>query len=326
MKSFSLVAVVVGSLVGGLAGCGTGGGGTGTGGAGGGAGTGGSGGSGGGGSGGTGGGGGGTGGGGADAAGEAAPGIPAGDHFCHSKKMEALQWAFGYDSRCVISEIPENGALPPATVTTMLNNACAYVHGGTVVTSCSRDDVVAYCTGGFPLFGVTATTLVYRSSFSPDAEHVALNSIAFCPGLDIREPGGQTVVRKCKGTVSAKVDGQMVTFSNLLNCFYKTNGTKRHYLIDATAASNANIKLAFISEGGAHGFDLDPLGFGGIGYWDGIPFVLPTDTTARTAAITTFSDRGARLTGTFAAGEVRGGSNMVRTITDGTIDIQITAP
>jgi hypothetical protein len=334
----SLLSVVVmgacggGDEPGGSGGAGGGGAGGASGGAGGAAGTGGSGaGAGGGGSGGAGTGGagtGGAGGGGMDAAaGDGGAAIPTGDHFCMVKKMEALQWSFGFDSRCVITETPMGGLLPPATVKMQIDNACTYVHGGTLAQSCPRDNMVAYCTGGFAPAGAKSTVLVYNSKLTPDAEHVALNVIAHCAGATVRDPGGQVVARACKGTVSAKVDGQMVAFSKVLNCWYKSDGTRGHYLIDASSANNANIKLAFVSQGGTYGYDTDPLGFMGAGYSEGVTaFALPANPAARTVNVTKFAARGAGLTATFSVGELRAGSSMVRTITEGSIDIQLAAP
>jgi hypothetical protein len=148
-----------------------------------------------------------------------------------------------------------------------------------------------------------------------------------CPGATIHDPSGQVFARACKGTVSAKVDGQPVTFSKTLNCWYKTDGNKRHYLIDASSATNANLKLAFLSEGGVHGYDTDPLGFNGAGYSEGATvFALSTNPAGRTVMATKFAERGGGLIATFNIGELRAGSNTTRTITEGTIDVQLAAP
>lgn len=66
---------------------------------------------------------------------------------------------------------------------------------------------------------------------------------------------------------------------------------------------------------------------GGAGYLEGgnNAFVFGADLAARTLAATMFLDRGAGLMATFSLGGYKNGSNVVRTITEGTIDVRIGA-
>lgn len=267
---------------------------------------------------------------------EPAPGpavaTPAGgEHFCESIQPEAYQWALGTGDVCTISK----SLTPPMTAEQKqsADYACTF-WGGTakVVESCRPfEEAVGFCKLAPQAAGAESWKVFYEADVLPDAEALALNILATActPVYDMS--GVEIAIPKCKGTVKASIDGVEVDFSEGLFCAYKSDGVRAQYFVEGNHDHQSlqfdRLHLAVLKEGGAVTFgDPDGPGVGtGAGYLEdgNNAFVFPADAAAATVEASTFAEQGKHLVATFSLGEYKNGSGVVRTITGGTIDIEI---
>ena len=258
-----------------------------------------------------------------------APTIPAGgDFFCMAgpQPSDAAAYIYGWNSYCVVI----TADAPPLTMV-QKNTAvtyCAYMIGGKEVTSCPRDNVVAYCQApvGF-MSGLKATKLLYKSNILPDAETAAADPLAACLLSTQYDPAGNSLARACKGTISIKVDGQLKDFNTNRACSWKTDGTQSEYFVTAdTAAGDRVMFVIHKTADGKYDYGNGPVAKGA-SYLEGgnKAFVVPTDPAAAMLTVTKYEAKGAALSATFSPGTLKSGTDM-RTLTEGVVDIQIVAP
>lgn len=139
---------------------------------------------------------------------------------------------------------------------------------------------------------------------------------------------GKALVSRCTGTIKATVDGVMTDFSKNLLCWYRSDGTKSLYFIqaaDTTRYKSFNINIQ--QEGGKYSVP-GTAGAPGFAYIDGnAPFAFPKNAESIPLEVTNFAPAGAGLKVTFSPGEVfsqPGGKGAgPKVITDGSIDIAI---
>jgi hypothetical protein len=205
---------------------------------------------------------------------------------------------------------------------------------GAKVDECPTDGTpVAYCLGHQNVFveGMVMTydviKVVYESAVNPDAASVARN-IAVC-GLDpVYDTDDNLMTATCSGSVTAKVDGELVEFNHLV-CTFTSDGTRATYFIDATDdpqspdAKSLNLSV-FQDEMGVSLKTLlptsPPVGYSEGGAVAGV-YATPEDPMAITYTSDTFDATGEGLTGSFEIGGIKNGGGTVREITEGTIDV-----
>jgi hypothetical protein len=133
---------------------------------------------------------------------------------------------------------------------------------------------------------------------------------------------------KCTGTLKATVDGTMIDFSNHLNCWFKSDGTKSQYFVAGQdSTGNKTINLTILGEGTTYtvpGNAIAP----GFGYLENnTAFAFPKDATNITVTVTKLAAAGAGLQATFSPGELYtqpgGKGTGPRTFTDGSVDIVV---
>ncbi|HEX2878822.1 MAG TPA: hypothetical protein VHO25_04730 [Polyangiaceae bacterium] len=267
-------------------------------------------------------------------AGGMGPGLGQGEVNCLGAERMDLSTAFyfGYHQLCTSSNAQEG------TLTEMqagfIESMCAGVYAGTVVDSCSDDNVVAYCAGEeFAPGGiiVNATRRVYGGPVNPDAEAVARNAFAICGALPVYDLNDNLLTATCSGTVTAMVDDELMDFSDNLTCTFRTDGTQTTYFVRATKDPNSleikelTLKIIKNGDGISYFTELNTIP---VGYLEGATaagaFAFETENTDLTLDITSYSDEGEGFAGTFSIGELATGSDAVRLITDGNIDVQFT--
>jgi hypothetical protein len=262
-----------------------------------------------------------------DAAGSSMMGVPAGgDHFCRTDVTEPGAWAFGAQIKCKATF----AKMPPLTADQRkaLDFYCEPPYS-TIVTDCPRADAVGYCLGAdSPAIPTRTYTLVNKSSITPDTTALSLNGPAICAGAAY-DMTGKPLISKCTGSVKATVDGTALDFSTNLVCWYKSNGTKSQYFVQAQDASKTkSFNVNILQQGGMYSVPGNALA-PGFSYIEGnSPFAFPKNADSIPVMVTKFLPAGGGLAGTFSPGEVYsqpGGKGAgPHTITGGTIDIVIT--
>lgn len=256
--------------------------------------------------------------------------LPVGEHFClHNNTAAAVEWALGWGTSCILS-VASPPPFTPALKTAADYWCTFYDEQATKPASCPpKEDMIGFCeVWPNPAAGLKAWRLIYKSKLLPDTDALSLN-MAASGCLTANAPDGKPIaVRKCTGTVTAKVDGVAKDFSKELHCTYKNDGSKAAYFVEANTASTDRLQLYLLKENGVANFGTDDPQTAiskGAGYLEGgtKAFITPVDAAARTFNATVFAEKGAGLTATFSLGGYKSGSGELRTITDGSIAIQI---
>jgi hypothetical protein len=262
------------------------------------------------------------------------PGLEQGDVNClGAERMDlATAFYFGFHQICT-STSPKEGMFDDMQAQ-YVEGLCAAVNAGTVVDSCSDDNVVAYCAGDqYTAVGVLdELRRVYEGPVTPDAAHVARNAFAICGASPVYDLDDNLLTANCSGTVTAMVDDVLTDFSEKLICTFRTDGTQTTYFVRATQDPNSleskELTLKIIKDGDEVISYFTEVNTLPVGYLEGATasgaFAFETDNTDLMVDITDYSDTGDGFAGTFSIGELRTGSNAVRQITDGVIDIQFT--
>lgn len=261
------------------------------------------------------------------------PGLGQGEVNCLGAERPDLASAFyfGYHQLCTSSNGKE-GMLTEMQAG-LVETMCAGVWAGTVVDSCSDDNVVAYCAGEEYAPGgiiVNATRRVYEGPVTPDAETVARNAFAICGALPVYDLDDNLLTATCSGTVTAMVDDELMDFSDNLTCTFRTDGTQTTYFVraakDFDSVDIRELTLKIIDDGTGTITYFRELNTIPVGYLEGVTasgaFAFETDNTDLTLNIEDYSATGEGFAGTFSIGEIATGSSEVRVITDGMIDIQ----
>jgi hypothetical protein len=271
-----------------------------------------------------------------------APAAAGGGHFCEARQADAeTAFYFGVQHVCVATSSRQG---PISALQRMLLDASrTSQRKGTVVAECPRAETVAYCDAPLivPFAGTTRTN-VYKAAVNSDSVAVALNAPAICGGGAPFDVAGKALRAPCTGGIKAKVDGQVVDFSESLTCFFKDDGARAQWTISAQAGANRpdgkTLSLTIARVGGVVRFGDAVLGgmsataalMPGYGYLEGDTasgaFSFPKDATQATVQTTRFESRGAGLTGTFSLGDLHtqpNGRGAMRTITEGTLDVKL---
>jgi hypothetical protein len=227
---------------------------------------------------------------------------------------------FGYHQLCTSTNSKEG--MLNETQTMVAEGSCT-TYEGMLVDACSDENVVAYCFGDwFTAGGILDNMIrVYEGPVTPDAEHVARNAFAICGALPVYDLDDNLLTATCSGTVTAMVDDALIDFSENLVCTFRTDAynTLDSKELTLKIIQDANGDVTFHTELNAPGF----------GYLEGATgfgaYAFTTDNTDPSVDITSFSDTGEGLAGTFTIGELSTAQpDNVRVITDGNIDIQFT--
>ena len=254
---------------------------------------------------------------------------PGGEHFCRIDRSEDVAWSAGFQSSCRVTFA---GAAPlTAAQTSLLDQSCAS-RLGTLVDSCPRTDVVAYCDD----FGVPdllkSYRLIYRSAINPDQIAVSLNEGAICQGV-AHAPSGAVLRPSCAGRITATVDGHPLVFSEGTSCTFKSDDVQAEFSVSAiapaSAAADSKALLIWVhQEGGLYTYPGRRAEYsegGSKGTYQA--FGYPTDPSAFALTVTSFAPRGAALKAAFSLGTLTSqpqGAGDLRTIADGTIDVAMT--
>lgn len=261
------------------------------------------------------------------------PGLVEGEVNCLGQERPDLATAFyfGYHQICS-STNGKDGMLTEMQVTSA-ETVCSGIWSGTVVDSCSDENVVAYCAGDEYSAGIIVATTrrIYGGPVTPDAVTVARNALPICGGLPVYDLDDNLLTATCSGTVTAMVDDELMDFSEKLTCTFRTDGTQTTYFVraakDPTTLDNKELTLKIIKNGDDISYftELNTLP---VGYLEGATaagaFAFQNDNTDLMLDITNYSDEGEGFAGTFSIGELATGNGTARAITDGNIDIQFT--
>lgn len=257
--------------------------------------------------------------------------IPAsGGYFCQQGPQlnDGAAYYFGWNSFCTII----GDGVTPLTDSQKMKAAtyCTLILAGKQVTSCPRDNVVAYCVpyAEDPLFpmGTTGWKLIYQSKINAEAESVAANALGTCGGR-LYDTSGKSLSRECKGTITMNVDGQAKSFTENRTCTWKSDGGAAEYFLSVDTPTNDRLHVLIKKENGKYTFG-NALRGQNASYLDGATmkaFVVPADPGAGVLNVTKFEAKGAGLTATLAPGVIKNGTTS-RALTDGVIDIQIVSP
>lgn len=249
-----------------------------------------------------------------------------GDLYCMTgpAASDDVAYYYGYSQFCTIMRADA----PPITdfQKSSASGVCAYGLGGKLVDSCPRDNLAATCGKNGVTVGVSGWRLIYKSSVTPDAEAVANDYLPTCGTAPVLDLVGTRLTRTCQGTVTLKVDGVVKTFDKNRVCTWKSNGTIAEYFIVADTATGDRINLDIKRQASAYSFGGAPL-MPGVTYLEGgtKAYVVSADPAAAMLQVTKFEEKGAGLTATFSPGTLKSGTDA-RTLTEGTVDIQLVSP
>ncbi len=262
------------------------------------------------------------------------PGLGQGEVNCLGAERPDLASAFyfGYHQICSSTNAKE-GTLTDMQIAG-IEGVCAGVWSGTVVDSCSDDNVVAYCAGEEYASGsiVDVVRRIYGGPVTPDAGAVARNALPICGVSPVYDLDDNLLTATCSGTVTAMVDDELMDFSDKLTCTFRTDGTQTTYFVraakDFDSVDIKELTLKIIDDGSGTITYFRELNTVPVGYLEGVAasgaFAIETDNTDLMLNIDDYSSTGEGFAGTFSIGEIATGSSDVRVITDGMIDIQFT--
>jgi len=277
------------------------------------------------------------GGGGPGSGGAGAVGVPAlpegGVHFCRIDRTPETAWIPGVSSSCRV--IFGTGQALTSEQQQQLDMSCAQWLG-TVVSDCPRADVVGYCEVYALPTSLTGARLIYASALTPDTVALSLNVAEICQGAG-HAPTGEGLHPRCTATtLSARIDGQSVAFTQSLSCKYKSDGVRSELTFGAADGASIleqkGLQVTVHEEGGLYTFGMQgqyPAALYSEGGTMGsyTAFNQPEDPTSLTIEVMKAAPRGAAFTAAFTLGRMKGGFNGqsgTRTITDGMVDLTLT--
>lgn len=252
-----------------------------------------------------------------------------GQHFCRLELPGESAWLAGVQSGCGVTF---QGSLPiTARQRTALDQSCTD-RLGTVVDSCPRIDVVAYCDVYQVPASLKAYLLIYRSALTPDVGAVSLNEGVICRSSAHALSG--TVLRaSCAGRLAATINGQPFVFSEATSCAFKSDGVRSEFYFSASNRWRNPADKRSLSIWIEHGGNAYTFGSRRAEYTEGgnqstyRVFPYPIDSNTLQLKVSRFAPRGAALVAEFSLGTFSSqpsGAGEHRTVTAGTIDVALT--